>query len=100
MDKGMELLNEINQRVTRTESRIVQLGDFVGANLRAKQKIEVIYGADSEVYVAVDALDVSFSRVASVLRDAGYDRGSFEIIFKNASVGTVDMSAINSVKEG
>jgi hypothetical protein len=99
-DKDNPLLHEINQRVTRTESRIVQLGDFVGANLRAKQKIEVLQDkATGEWYVQIDALDVSLSRIASALRDAGHNTGVIIIQYKDLFVGDIDMDEVNRAKE-
>lgn len=97
-DKDNALLHEINQRVTRTESRIVQLGDFVGANLRAKQKIEVREEVDGWV-VEIDALDVSLSRIASALRDARRLYGIYPIYFNKQTVGTIEMDAVNEAKE-
>ncbi|OYD73751.1 UNVERIFIED_ORG: hypothetical protein BDU10_5437 [Burkholderia sp. CF145] len=37
----LELLREVNQRTTRTESRMVELGDHVGANIRMPTQIHL-----------------------------------------------------------
>lgn len=58
-----QTLREILDRVTRLESRLVQLGDYVGANLRSKQKIEIV-----DDHVEIDALDVSVSRILAEIR--------------------------------
>lgn len=50
------------QRVVRLETRMVQLGDHVGANLREKQRIDVVTDDDG-VAVFIDAMDVSLSRI-------------------------------------
>lgn len=59
-----EVLGEILDRVVRTETRVVQLGDHVGANLRSKQRIDVEPTRES-VVVYIDALDVSLSRISA-----------------------------------
>lgn len=58
-------MNELLERTRRMESRMVQLGDFVGANLRSKQRIEVYAGSSPSV--TIDALDVSVSRIVTEL---------------------------------
>ncbi|WP_433704423.1 hypothetical protein [Paraburkholderia sacchari] len=68
-----EKLNEINQRVTRLESRLVQLGDHVGANLRTKMRI-VLHKDEHGVWVDVDALDVSMSRILNELQRLGVEK--------------------------
>jgi type VI protein secretion system component Hcp len=66
----MTLLREVNQRTTRLESRMVQLGDYVGANLRTRMRIEVCRPKDAgRPYIEIDALDVSISRIVSVLQE-------------------------------
>lgn len=67
MKSDHELIIEIADRVTRTESRVVQLGDHVGANLRHKQRIEIFRGTGAP-RVEIDALDVSISRIISELK--------------------------------
>lgn len=70
MKTDSQLIHEIADRVTRVESRVVQLGDHVGANLRTKQRIEVVrsnYVGDPP-RIEVDALDVSLSRILAELR--------------------------------
>jgi hypothetical protein len=71
----MELLREVNQRATRIESRMVQLGDYVGANLRTKMRVHVERD-DTGVWVEIDALDVSLSRIVTSLREQGIRKGS------------------------
>lgn len=69
MKTDSQLIQEVADRVTRIESRVVQLGDHVGANLRTKQRIEIVpnvYG--DPPYIEVDALDVSLSRILAELR--------------------------------
>lgn len=59
-----EAVQETLQRSIRIETRLLQLGDHVGANLRTKQRIDIEPTADS-VVVYVDSMDVSFSRIAA-----------------------------------
>lgn len=62
----VENLQEILKRVSRIETRLVQFGDFVGANLRDKQRIDILEGTTPAI--VIDALDVSLSRIAAELQ--------------------------------
>lgn len=73
MNNDHDTLQEVLQRTTRIESRIVQLGDHVGANLRSKQRIEVKYSTNGMARVEIDAMDVSLSRIAAELKNHGFD---------------------------
>lgn len=68
-------MKEITQRVTRMESRLVQLGDYVGTNLRAKMRIDLVKD-DLSAWVSVDAFDVSISRILRELKRLGVPRGT------------------------
>lgn len=56
---------ELMERVIRLESRVVQLGDHVGANLRTKQRIDIriIDTAQYKISITIDSMDVSLSRI-------------------------------------
>ncbi|MBB5509533.1 hypothetical protein [Paraburkholderia atlantica] len=86
-DEMIKLLREMNQRATRTESRVVHLGDHVGANLRTRMRIEIKRDRDAP-YVEIDALDVSISRIVAVLVDRGIDE-AIDVYLKNERVATV-----------
>lgn len=73
MENEQGTLKEINQRVTRVESRIVHLGDRLGVNLRSRQ-INVICD-DRGPRVEVDAPDISISTIINKLRDSGVKKG-------------------------
>lgn len=74
-------MKELLDRTRRLESRMVQLGDFVGANLRSKQRIEVRLRQPSETaYVVIDALDVSVSRIVTELWQHGVRHGLVDVI--------------------
>lgn len=64
-------IDELLDRSIRTESRLVQLGDHVGANLRVKQRIDITKETDGETTVHIDSMDVSLSRILAELRSAG-----------------------------
>lgn len=81
-------MNELLDRTRRLESRMVQLGDFVGANLRAKQRIDVFPTTN---HVEIDALDVSVSRIATELHQHGIRRGSVDVFFRGAIAFTVNL---------
>ena len=71
MKTDSQLLQEVADRVTRIESRVVQLGDHVGANLRTKQRIGVVANSLGTTVVQIDALDVSLSRIFAEMKLAG-----------------------------
>lgn len=77
-------LKEVLDRVIRLESRMVQLGDHVGANLRSKQRIDIYMGADPRV--VIDSLDVSMSRVLTELRKSQFKGQSIEVWCNNQCV--------------
>jgi hypothetical protein len=74
MRTDKDRLDEINQRATRLESRLVQLGDYVGANLRTRMRI-VVRSDGQDTWVDVDAFDVSISRIVTTLREQGIQKG-------------------------
>jgi hypothetical protein len=74
-----EMTREILERVIRIESRTVQLGDHVGANLRSKQRIEIEPTRES-VVAYIDAMDVSLSRISTEILGS--------IHWQNAKPGT------------
>lgn len=80
-------LKEIKDRVTRLESRLVQLGDHVGANLRIRLQVNVRTDQFGEPWVEVDALDISFARIVCSLREHGYFRGEIPIVFDGQRIG-------------
>lgn len=93
MSAEMALLKEINQRAARMESRMVQLGDHVGANLRTKMRVDVRRDGP-EVWVDVDAVDVSLSRIHTALREAGVHEGEIAVRHKNVAIAMIFPAAI------
>lgn len=91
MSEVTETLAEVRDRVIRMESRIVQLGDYVGANLRSKQRIDVKRKDGPGVYVEIDALDVSISRIVAELRNNGVIRTEhpIDVFLERKRVATV-----------
>lgn len=73
---------ETLERVTRLETRVVQLGDYVGANLRSKQRID-IHPVNAEpgahLIVEIDSMDVSVSRVLAELRQRGIRQSTVSV---------------------
>ncbi len=68
------LEQELKDRLVRIESRMVQLGDYVGANLRTKQRITIVQSA-AGVAIEIDALDVSLSRIYNELGHTAWAHG-------------------------
>lgn len=85
----LESAKELFDRIIRIESRLVQLGDHVGANLRTKQRIEVVVSATG-VAVEVDSMDVSMSRILTELSKRGVKTAmSIPIFCKHKQVGSL-----------
>lgn len=84
----MALLREVNQRTTRIESRMVQLGDYVGANLRTRLRVELKRDPGGKAYVEIDALDVSLSRIYSMLQEMKINE-VVDVTLKGVMVATV-----------
>lgn len=85
-------LKELLDRTRRLESRMVQLGDHVGANLRSKQRIEIKHAAAGDghsLYVEIDALDVSVSRILTELRQHEVHRPAIGVFHEGRLVFTV-----------
>lgn len=97
MKTDHELLQEVADRVTRTESRIVQLGDHVGANLRQKQRIAIRVGASGFTEVEIDALDVSISRVMTELKSHGVRASAVSVRHEGRIVATLYPKALGTV---
>lgn len=80
-----EMLKELLDRTRRMETRMVQLGDHVGANLRSKQKIEVIK-TSGPAYVEVDSFDVSVSRILTELQQHDVKQAEVLVMCHGAAV--------------
>lgn len=88
-------MQELLDRTRRLESRMVQLGDFVGANLRSKQRIEVYAGSSPSV--TIDALDVSISRIVTELRQHDVRHGEVPVFIgenPHRPIFTIDLDRI------
>lgn len=68
--KMAEAMLELLERNRRIETRLVQLGDHVGANLREKQRITIIGMGTPNLMVEVDSAEVSIARILVELDDA------------------------------
>lgn len=89
MSTTEQIAKETLERVTRLESRMVQLGDHVGANLRSKQKIEIRRPGSMQPYVVIDSLDVSVSRILTELRQANLHVSSIDVCVGETHVFTL-----------
>lgn len=82
-------LKEIKERATRIESRVVQLGDHVGANLRLKLRIQPMKDAETGArMVSVDCFDVSISRILSELQEWGW-HGDVQVKIQGERIATL-----------
>ena len=86
-------INELLDRTRRLESRMVQLGDHVGANLRSKQRIDV-HDAAGSPYVTIDALDVSVSRIVTELAQHNVRHGKVDVFLDGRAVFSIYLGNI------
>jgi hypothetical protein len=98
LHKIYDELKKISDRTTRLETRFVQLGDHVGANLRIKQCVTVSVSSIG-VAVEIDALDMSLSRIVAELHrqcDAERLRNTAKVPvwFDGKCVATLNMGAV------
>jgi hypothetical protein len=96
MSTDTTLLMEIRDRMVRVESRLVQLGDYVGANLRTRQKIDITRTprakgetGDSGLTATVDSLDVSIARIYAEIGSAGYVGKETDVYVEGEHVATL-----------
>lgn len=81
---------EIRDRVTRIESRIVKLGEHMGADLRTNARVLVQPRAGLCPTVTIDSLDVSLSRITQELTRLGYGTRGIPIIHNGRHVATME----------
>jgi phosphatidate phosphatase PAH1 len=83
-----DIENEVLDRIIRIESRVVQLGDHVGANLRTKQRIAFRTDDKGDLVADVDSYDVSLSRILAELRQRhpGFDMGELPVFIHGKQV--------------
>ena len=89
-----QLLEELRQRAIRTESRVVQLGDHMGANLRSAPKLAV-YPADAHnafPWVEIDSLDVSISRILAAVKAAELKPRAITVFHGERAVCTLNLT--------
>jgi hypothetical protein len=90
MGTDTTLLMDIRDRMVRVESRLVQLGDYVGANLRTRQKIDITKPDASGVLTTpVDSLDVSIARIYAEIGSAGYGGRETDVYVEGEHVATL-----------
>lgn len=84
-------LNEIRQRLTRVESRICRIADYLGAPVGdPKKTLEITYETDAYVDVTTPVLDLTISEVIHFLHSAGKEGRVAYMYFKGQCVATVN----------
>lgn len=69
---------EVLDRVRRIETRVVQLADFIGVDVRGQDCVRVV--RRSPAVAVVRSMDVSVSRIVNQLRDLGITDGDVDIM--------------------
>ena len=84
-------LNEIRQRLTRVESRICRIAEFLGAPVGdPKKALEITYETDAYVDVTTPVLDLTISEVIHFLHSAGKEGKVAHMYFKGQCVATMN----------
>lgn len=84
-------LNEIRQRLTRVESRICRIADYLGAPVGdPKKALEITYETDAYVDVTTPVLDLTISEVIHFLHSVGKEGKVAYVHFKGQCVATVN----------
>lgn len=86
---AQDMLWELKDRTTRLESRLVQLGDHVGANLRVRMSILIKKDECGVPWVEVDAFDVSISRIVTTLQENGVLTGEIPVVLNGERIAVV-----------
>lgn len=90
-----ERIAELKDRLIRMESRMVQLGDHVGANLRIREKIEVKRDGQGDAYVEIDTVEQSISRIVRIAREQGVDTGELPVLIDGLRVAVIYMQRVS-----
>lgn len=81
-----EVMREILQRVTRTETRVMSLGSKLGYDLKDEEDIEVDKSAG---IVTIKTLDVAYTSVIKAARRAGLHGKRVYVMFDGESIAEV-----------
>jgi hypothetical protein len=84
-----ERIAELRDRLVRMESRMVQLGDHVGANLRVREKIDVKRDAQGDAFVEIDSPEQSLSRIVRIMREEGVTAGEVPLLIGGLRVAVI-----------
>lgn len=88
-------MNDEDERLVRIESRLVQLGDHVGANLRTKQRIDILpIAGGASVKVEVDSMNVSIWRITDELKRHQIQQTAVGVWLEGRLVATVYPKAV------
>lgn len=88
----VDLVREIRDRVSRTETRIVVLGDHVGADLRSSKRVTIkMHPRTAEPWVDLTSMDVSLSGIINELASTGEFLGDVCVMHKGVHVATIHL---------
>jgi hypothetical protein len=96
MPSEYQLMEEMRDRLVRLESRMVQLGDHVGANLRVREKIDVKVDAQGDAYVEIDSPEQSLSRIVRIMREKGVTKGEVPLLIGGLRVAIIYPARISN----
>ena len=82
------LLRDVRQRVTRIESRLVSMGEQLGAVMHSSNKAMVLSESGTEVDIV--GLDTSFSDVLHFLEKEGIQGTAVRVFHKERHVATIN----------
>lgn len=78
--KRDDISQEIVERLRRVETRLVQVADHIGVDVRAVTNVQVL--RMSPLVVMVSSLDCSASRIVNVLKLKGITSGMVDVMLR------------------
>lgn len=88
MTKDYEILQQILQRVVRIETRMIQLGDKLGVNLKGGGAPVPVYNIEAKT-VDIGAVDTALSSIINCAYTAGVREDWVEVFYRDERVGEV-----------
>jgi len=86
MTKDYEILQQILQRVVRIETRMIQLGDKLGVNLKGGGAPVPVYD-EANNSIVIGAVDTALSSIINCAYTAGVRENWVDIMYKGDRLG-------------
>jgi len=97
-DEANKMLRDMRDRLVRVESRVVQLGDYVGANLRTKARVEIRFDGD-ECVVEIDTMDMSVGRIFTTFQQERVQVDRATLVCNGTRLGVLEFGPVGALRE-